>query len=144
MAKRRRISKTNRYGGFATGRRVTYDNANRRRLPLKVIRSTAIATVGDDARRSPKVQRYLYPTLSGRRVAPLATVNIPMSHKTRRAARSNTNSRLWDVKYILPESSVLCARRKVRREVIFATNNAGRSGQKRPKYNQNSKISCRS
>jgi hypothetical protein len=39
---------------------------------------------------------------------------------------------------------LICVRRKVRKEVLFAKKKTGKVGQKRPKFNQYSKVSCRS
>lgn len=44
----------------------------------------------------------------------------------------------------LPDKVLVCVRRKRRKEVIFAKNKAGRSGQRKPRRNWLSAISCRS
>lgn len=47
------------------------------------------------------------------------------------------------VAFALPREVVVCARRKSRRETLFARNRAGRRGQRRPVWNEFSRISCR-
>lgn len=42
-----------------------------------------------------------------------------------------------------PLKTLICIRRKIRKQVMFAKKKAGRSGQKRPHYNEFSSISCR-
>lgn len=42
-----------------------------------------------------------------------------------------------------PRRVLVCVRRKQRREVIFAKNKHGKSGQKKPKFNRFSKVRCR-
>lgn len=41
-----------------------------------------------------------------------------------------------------PRSVAVCVRRQQRKEVMFATRKAGRSGQKKPRWNHASRISC--
>lgn len=41
-----------------------------------------------------------------------------------------------------PEKVLVCVRRKNRRKAMFASNKAGRGGQKRPRRNSNSNIWC--
>ncbi|AXH73631.1 MAG: hypothetical protein [Microviridae sp.] len=43
----------------------------------------------------------------------------------------------------VPKSTVVCVRRKMRKEVFHAKSLAGRRGFKKPRYNENSKIFCR-
>lgn len=42
-----------------------------------------------------------------------------------------------------PESVVVCARRSIRKQVMHALGHAGKGGQKKPVFNELSKISCR-
>lgn len=42
-----------------------------------------------------------------------------------------------------PDQVLVCVRRKQRREVLHALKKAGRGGQRRPRYNLYSKITCR-
>lgn len=46
--------------------------------------------------------------------------------------------------YRRPKALAVCLRRSIRKEVIFAKNKAGKTGQKKPKFNYLSRISCRS
>jgi hypothetical protein len=42
-----------------------------------------------------------------------------------------------------PKEVPVCVRRKVRKEVIHANGNAGKTGQRRPRWNRNSKVRCK-
>lgn len=46
------------------------------------------------------------------------------------------------VAFTAPDRVLMCVRRKQRREVMFAKGKTGRRGQKRPKFNWFSRISC--
>lgn len=54
--------------------------------------------------------------------------------------RKQTKAR---IRFRHPERLLICVKRSIRREVMFAKRKAGRSGQKRPKFNKYSHISCR-
>lgn len=41
------------------------------------------------------------------------------------------------------KSTLVCVRRKIRKEVMFAKKKAGKKGQRRPRWNYYSKIKCR-
>lgn len=43
---------------------------------------------------------------------------------------------------VAPKSAILCARRKVRKEVLFAIGKQGR-GNRRGRFNENSKVRCK-
>lgn len=45
--------------------------------------------------------------------------------------------------FAAPRRVLICVRRKQRKEVLFAKNKAGRRGQRRPKFNRFSEISCK-
>lgn len=47
------------------------------------------------------------------------------------------------VAFQAPSKVHLCVRRGVRREVMFANGKTGKGGQRRPRYNVHSKISCK-
>lgn len=42
-----------------------------------------------------------------------------------------------------PSKVLICVRRQMRKEILHAFNKAGKRGQRRPRFNQFSKISCR-
>lgn len=48
------------------------------------------------------------------------------------------------VSFYEPLKVLICVRRSIRKEVLHALNKTGRRGQKRPRYNFYSSISCRS
>lgn len=47
------------------------------------------------------------------------------------------------IRFDKPDQVLVCVRRKTRREIMFATKNAGRGGQRRARWNEASRISCR-
>lgn len=47
------------------------------------------------------------------------------------------------IAFSAPKETLVCVRRKIRREVMFARKKTGKSGQRRPRYNYLSSISCR-
>ena len=47
------------------------------------------------------------------------------------------------VELAIPRDAVICARRRVRKSVLFAKRKAGRGGQRPPRRNFNSQIVCR-
>jgi len=47
------------------------------------------------------------------------------------------------VSFGTPDNVMICQRRSARRQVMHATGKAGKSGQRKPRYNAYSKISCR-
>lgn len=57
--------------------------------------------------------------------------------------RPRVSRRSLRVSFGLPLDAVICARRKIRREVIFAAGGAGRRGRRyRPRFNETSKYRC--
>lgn len=48
----------------------------------------------------------------------------------------------FGLKFAVPENTVICVRRKQRREVIFAKNKSGGGSRRKPRKNWNSKIGC--
>lgn len=81
------------------------------------------------------------PIFSRTRVG-LFSRNLSISRNRRERARLRRLS--FDIHRTLPLDAVICAKRHVRAEVLFAKNKAGRGGQRRPRRNENSEIICRS
>lgn len=48
------------------------------------------------------------------------------------------------VAFHAPRKVLICVRRKRRKEVMFALNKAGKAGQRSPRFNEYSEVSCRS
>lgn len=48
----------------------------------------------------------------------------------------------YKVGFVQPKRVLICVRRKIRREVMHALKFAGGTGQKKPKYNHYSSVSC--
>lgn len=57
--------------------------------------------------------------------------------------RRRSDGTLARIAFQNPDKVLICARRQIRREVMHAFGKAGRGGQKSPKFNEYSKISCR-
>lgn len=55
---------------------------------------------------------------------------------------SNFLDPAYRIGFVEPDRVLICARRKIRREVMHATGNAGKRGQKLPRRNFYSKIKC--
>ena len=123
-------------------RRVDTYNANRRRrLPRRRLLQTLVTLTGEDQRRyHPYETTRQYSTISGRHIRPYAVVAFSTRKPVARS--SNALKESYKVNFYLPSSAVLCARRKIRREVLFANNKTGKVGQRPPRYNHNSTINC--
>lgn len=46
------------------------------------------------------------------------------------------------LRFAIPEKTLICLRRKKRKEVLFAKRKTGRRGQRKPRFNWYSRISC--
>lgn len=132
-----------------------------RRLPVFSIKSstetrrTSGLTLFEDRRLwtpTPDVARLLdysqYSLTDVPRVSHHASIRRP----GRKIEKKNRNpfgvSKLfWNAPRVVafadPSSTLICMRRSRRREVMFARRKAGKRGQKRPRFNRFSKISCR-
>lgn len=63
--------------------------------------------------------------------------------KTMGDIRSTIEGTPWQTAFREPDKVLICARRQIRREVMHALKKSGRGGQKKPRYSEYSKISCR-
>lgn len=79
-----------------------------------------------------------FSTFNGTRVVPFTRPKSP--YKRNGSLRSNWNP--FQYVQSLPQSAVVCARRKVRREVLFAMRRAGRGPMAKPRKSSTSHISC--
>lgn len=68
------------------------------------------------------------------------TLNDLLGMRVKLRPRINRN---LDVSFHAPRRAIICARRAIRREVMFATNKSGRGGQRKPRRNSRSYIKCR-
>jgi len=59
------------------------------------------------------------------------------------SGRSTSKYPLHTVGFVNPENVAVCVRRKIRKEVLFAKRKTGKRGQKKPRFNWFSKVSCR-
>lgn len=57
--------------------------------------------------------------------------------------KQNFNQPSHRIGFEAPEKTLICVRRKIRAEVLHAKKKAGKTGQKKPKFNYYSKIACR-
>jgi hypothetical protein len=117
---------------LSTSRR-DYTIANRR-LPRLI--PILIKQSGEDFRRF-HPERSLRPlrSLSGRPIRPRPTVTYKKI--------KTYSPKLMMGSYKIPQDAVICAKRNVRKSVLFAKNKAGRAGQKTPRFNENSQLQCR-
>lgn len=141
MAKRR-SSKSSNGTVLRTvpARRVFSHNTN---LPLpRRLFALSFTPITDYRRFHPHGINRSYRSVDGRRVTPRYSVQ-------RTRYRAPTVRRPFplfaDIRDVpvLPRSAVICARRRSRKEVMFATGNAGRRGQRKPHRNENSNLRCR-
>lgn len=136
------MARKRRYSSPSSTRRVIH-NANRRLpRPDLLSRSFIVQSVGEDFRRfHPNANRRRLRTLGGAFVRARAVVGTePFRSRVSGASRFLSP---WSVRHVFPRDAVVCVRRKIRKEVIFATGKAGRGGQRRPRRNENSDVVCR-
>lgn len=136
MARKSR-SKTN---PSSPPRRVIH-NANLR-LPNRAILPSLVNFIGEDHRRfHPNGPNRRLRLLSGRPILPTPVIGGYSRPK------HSGRPRLFDpfrVNFVVPRTAVICVRRQIRKEVMFATGRGGsRRPQKRPHLNSNSSIICR-
>lgn len=72
----------------------------------------------------------------------LSSPNVNSPQKSKKYSQPNWSS-VDSKKSNSPTSSSVCSRRQARKEVIFATGNAGRKGQKSPVWTEESKKRCK-
>jgi hypothetical protein len=133
----RRKSKTNRSG--SRGRVILNPNSNRR-LPLgRVTRSPSYLRRLEDRRTfHPDTYRPIASTRQGHRL--IVRDKVYSKQKTNRVIPSHTKA---TIAFAQPKRVALCIRRQQRKEVLHAIRKAGKTGQKRPRRNESSTISCK-
>lgn len=151
----RRRSNRNRRDAFdIPNRRLPYDDDLTRlpsasRGPIGFRPFTTLQTIED--RREWNPEGDFRPARSFNQSRHRLTIN-PVARSTPpnrdRFARLRTLEGLRDgtlarVGFERPDRVMICVRRKIRREVMHALGHAGKGGQKPPKFNFYSKISCR-
>ena len=98
--------------------------------------------VNNNTRRSTRLQ----PILDNRLFQPLPLNSRPIKTvhglETNIVNKPSIRKRGSSAFAYIPRSAIICARRKIRKEVIFAKNKQG-SGNSRPRYNENSKLYCK-
>lgn len=141
MARRRRRNNYRR-------RRVTPDNTNRR-LPISV----HSVPYSSDLRRY-EDRRTWHPDGNNRSAKSFNNQNhrlrvVDKQYKRRRIdPQTNKHYKIGSqtkatVAFDAPEKVLVCVRRKIRQEVLHAIGKTGKKGQRKPKFNQYSNISCR-
>lgn len=136
MAKRRR-SRSTRDSNYITNRRLRSPTLSRSIFPS--------LTLFEDFRRwEPEVTDDRYPRTFPR----TPTFSRKSLVRKRRRDRPMALSRLFGpvltgMGFTEPSKVIVCARRSIRRQVMFATKRAGRSGQVSPRFNANSMIHCK-
>lgn len=138
MAKR----KSNR-SPSVSARRVIPFNTNRR-LPRRVLLPSPVLLneISDYRSFHPHGKTRSFRDRLGRRIIPRTVVrSVPF-----RGPNFSRGFPLFaDLKSTrqLPRDAVVCVRRRIRKEVLFASRRAGRGGQRRPSFNPNSDVICR-
>lgn len=138
MARKRRANAQQRRGAYVT--------TNRRLPSVPVARLTPALTqlqsIEDRRRYHP--ERAYRPALTYSGVPTSIAHQRPVRDSQRPSrARSVVVPTRAVVAFHAPERVVVCARRQARREVLHALRKTGRVGQRRPRRNWQSKISCR-
>jgi hypothetical protein len=115
-----------------------------RRLPKKIIIPNLIRYSQEDLRRyHPMGRRRPLTTFSGRRFLFRHVIgNLRRSLKSRSRSKHSIYSP-FHVRIFAPPDAVICAKRNVRREVIFARGKGGGGHKRKPRYTEYSNISCR-
>lgn len=132
--------KSKRNSSYSSSRRDTYTRITRRSLPRR--NYTAIQDYRrfhPDGSHQPFRDTYGGTLTPRRRV--YTTHSTPLFQgRGRRPVFTpvqNINSSVH-----LPKRAIICARRSIRKEVLFAKNKTGRTGQKKPHFNPNSNLRC--
>lgn len=85
----------------------------------------------------------LLPLADGRLFYPDIKLHRPFAAAPRAAARLVIGDRFNSVRFASPRGVIVCVRRKLRREVLFALGVGGQSGAKaRPRFTAASAVSC--
>ena len=145
MAKSRSRSRSRSSGSrFSQAWRDHEFTIARTPLPRRIL--TPLSVVEDFRRYHPHASRRHLRDLRGSIILPRSRIGFYTRSLARRRSRSDAR-RLrrvaFDVTRTLPRHAVICARRHSREEVLFALGRAGRRGQRRPRFNENSSIHCR-
>lgn len=135
----------------ARGRVNTY-NA-RQSLPLSTLVNQLVhRTLPRQDLRQYEDRREYYPKQLERPArsyrSPKSRVFPVSSPQTRRVTHTSLTSGLFNPSvqtfaFAEPSQVLICERRRARKEVLHALRKAGKVGQKRPRYNDFSKISCK-
>ena len=133
MAKKRRSNNSKNYQT-----RVVRNNTKPRRLrsgfnrKIDLVKSTSV----EDRRRYSPLPVAAPKTKKGT-AAVVISSTVPVKTKGKR-----TTHRLQE-SFIVPEKVLTCARRKRRTEVLHALKKTGKGGQRKPRRNSTSHISCK-
>lgn len=132
-------------------RRVTSDNANRRLPVLNTIgkNSTLRRVPSDNWRSFPtsasvwsQVQDYR--SLASKMSSFPRTVQGTPARVVKKAIYQTTRDMpVFREVFHAPRETLVCLRRQMRKEVLHALGMSGKGGQRSPKFNWRSKISCK-
>lgn len=132
-------------------RRVTFDNTNRR-LPLESLYNSLLRPSPLKNLTNYEDRRQWHPLGN---FAPARSFNRPnhriiVGYQQPRKSTQNTNRpmniRSYPTSHVAfehPKKVLICVRRQARKEVLHALRKTGKSGQRRPRYNYYSSISCK-
>lgn len=124
----------------------TYPSYPIARTPLPRRYLTPLSVVEDFRRYHPHANRRHYRRVDASLVLSRSRVGYFLRSTLRRRPfidRRRLRQLSMAVVRTLPRDAVVCAKRNVRKEVIFAMNKAGRGGQRRPRRNENSNVVCK-
>lgn len=120
-----------------SGGRGHTQTARRQSAPPSFLGSSPILNLSD--RRLYHPEGFFRPAIAQPKVA-ARIIGGPGKSQAGRKLHSLSHEKLT---FAVPDKVAICVRRKRRKEVMFAKNKAGKSGQKRPKRNYWSSISCK-
>ena len=130
-------------------RRVTSVNSNDLSLPFSLSPSRSIVEPFSSPLTEVEDRRNWNPDGI---LSPARSISKPR-HRLKVADRKYNNDVFSNLRNVsqtkgvitfqAPQKVAICIRRKIRKEVLFATNKGGKVGQRRPKRNSYSSISCR-
>lgn len=137
MARRVREKRLRRQA-YPARRVVPTFNANLSRLPRRHV----LSHITDYRRYHPRELHRPYRSVIGRIIRP---GHIIRSTPYRPAVARRPFPLLADLsaRAVLPRDAVICARRRMREEVMHALGHAGRGGQRKPRFNNRSDVRCR-
>lgn len=112
--------------------------------PLDEFTRQDILNLDDERTFHPETHR---PFRSLRKESSRLTAEVRLPSKSQPAGPRVRGAHFFEpsgvIKVAVPEELSMCERRRRRKEVMFAKRKAGKGGQKRPRWTENSKVNCK-